>query len=117
MAATETENSPRLKHRAGYDPEKGDRSHIDDASNEGATVKGLDNDDEEFTLEEQRKIIHRVDRRLILTTGIMYCISLMDRTNLSAAAIAGMIVDLELGVQARYVSHWPVSVVAERFVS
>lgn len=43
----------------------------------------------EFTPQEQKKIIHRVDRRLVLTVGILYCISLMDRTNLSAAAIAG----------------------------
>jgi hypothetical protein len=46
-------------------------------------------DDEEYTLEEQRKIIHHVDLRLVSVTGLAYCISLMDRTNLSAAAIAG----------------------------
>lgn len=45
--------------------------------------------DEEFTPAEQRKIIHRVDRRLVTMTGLAYCISLMDRTNVSAAAIAG----------------------------
>ncbi|GIZ41949.1 hypothetical protein CKM354_000523200 [Cercospora kikuchii] len=50
----------------------------------------------EFTPEEQRKIIHRIDRRLIITVGVMYCVSLMDRTNLSAAAIAGMTTDLVL---------------------
>jgi hypothetical protein len=43
----------------------------------------------EFTEQEGRKIIHRVDRRLVLTVGALYCISLMDRTNLSAAAVAG----------------------------
>jgi len=43
----------------------------------------------EFTPEETKKVIHRIDRRLVTTVGIMYCISLMDRTNLSAAAIAG----------------------------
>lgn len=43
----------------------------------------------EFTHAEQRNIIHRVDRRLVVTVGVLYCISLMDRTNLSAAAIAG----------------------------
>ncbi|OBT89012.1 hypothetical protein VE02_02159 [Pseudogymnoascus sp. 03VT05] len=48
-----------------------------------------------FTHREQRKIMHKVDRRLILTLGIMYCISLMDRTNLGAANIAGMSVDLD----------------------
>jgi hypothetical protein len=43
----------------------------------------------QFTLAEQRKIIGRIDRRLVLTLGILYCTSLMDRTNLSFAAIAG----------------------------
>lgn len=43
----------------------------------------------EFTEKEARKIIHRIDRRLVLTVGALYCISLMDRTNLSAAAVAG----------------------------
>jgi hypothetical protein len=42
---------------------------------------------------------------LILTTGVMYCVSLMDRTNLSAAAIAGMTQDLKLTVGFRYVCH------------
>ncbi|KAJ9617094.1 hypothetical protein H2200_000815 [Cladophialophora chaetospira] len=49
-----------------------------------------------FTPEEQRKIIHRVDRRLVLTLGFMYCVSLMDRTNTGIAVIAGMGVDLVL---------------------
>ena len=43
----------------------------------------------EFTPKEQKKIIHRIDRRLVITVGVLYCISLMDRTNLSAANIAG----------------------------
>lgn len=46
-------------------------------------------DDEEYTYEEQRKIIHRVDRRLVIIVGAAYCISLMDRTNVSVAAITG----------------------------
>jgi len=46
-------------------------------------------DDEEMTPAEQRKIIHRVDRRLVTMTGLAYCISLMDRTNLSMTAVAG----------------------------
>ncbi|KAF2450491.1 MFS general substrate transporter [Karstenula rhodostoma CBS 690.94] len=50
----------------------------------------------EFTEREQRKIIHRVDRRLVVTVGVLYCISLMDRTNLSSAAIAGMNLELML---------------------
>lgn len=42
-----------------------------------------------FTPTEQRKIIHRIDRRLVSVLGLLYMASLMDRTNLSAANIAG----------------------------
>lgn len=51
-------------------------------------------EDEEFTLEEQKRIIRRIDLRLVTMTGLTYCISLMDRTNLSAAAIAGYVAGL-----------------------
>lgn len=57
-----------------------------------------------FTKEEQRKIIRRIDIRLVLTVGAMYCVSLMDRTNMSAANIAGMSVELKL-IDNRYVSR------------
>lgn len=49
-----------------------------------------------FTPEEQKKIIRRIDLRLIPTLGFMYCVSLMDRTNLGVAMVAGMGVDLKL---------------------
>ncbi|KAB8237252.1 hypothetical protein ETB97_001042 [Aspergillus alliaceus] len=58
--------------------------------------------DEEYSYEEQRKIIHRVDRRLVTMTGLAYCVSLMDRTNLSMAAVAGMTKELGLTVGTRY---------------
>ncbi|KAI8628740.1 major facilitator superfamily domain-containing protein [Xylariaceae sp. FL1651] len=45
---------------------------------------------------EAKKIVRRIDRRLLVTVGFMYCVSLIDRTNISAAAIAGMIQDLDL---------------------
>lgn len=50
----------------------------------------------QFTPEEQKKIIRRIDRRLVLTLGFLYCVSLMDRTNLGIASVAGMGVDLVL---------------------
>jgi len=49
-----------------------------------------------FSPAEQRKIIRRVDRRLVLTLGFMYCVTLMDRTSLGLAVVAGMGVDLIL---------------------
>jgi hypothetical protein len=45
----------------------------------------------QFTPEQQRKIIRQIDRRLVVTLGLLYCTSLMDRTNLSSAAIAGLV--------------------------
>jgi hypothetical protein len=57
-----------------------------------------------FTPAEQKKIIRRIDFRLVTTVGVMYCVSLMDRTNLSLANIAGMKTDLDLAVGFRYVS-------------
>ena len=56
---------------------------------------------EQFTPEEQHKIMRRIDRRLVLTLGFLYCVSLMDRTNTGIAAIAGMAVDLVL-IDNRY---------------
>lgn len=49
-----------------------------------------------FTPEEQKKLIWKIDVRLVLTLGFMYCVSLMDRTNLGIAVVAGMGVDLKL---------------------
>lgn len=43
-----------------------------------------------LTPEEQKKLIRRIDIRLVVTLGLMYAVSLMDRTNLGIAAIAGM---------------------------
>ncbi|KAI1816201.1 MFS general substrate transporter [Poronia punctata] len=56
---------------------------------------------DDFTPAQARRITARVDRRLVTVTGIMYCISVMDRTNLGAAAIAGMNKELDL-VNNRY---------------
>jgi len=58
-------------------------------------VEELDNDSV-YTYTEQRKIIHRLDWRLITIAGIIYMNSLMDRANLPNAAIAGMNEDLDM---------------------
>lgn len=61
-------------------------------------------DDPVYSYAEQRKIIHRLDRRLITVAGLIYMNSLMDRSNLPNAAIAGMLVDLDMTSGFRYVS-------------
>lgn len=62
--------------------------------------------DHGFSPEEQRRIMWRLDRRLVSVLGIMYCVSLMDRTNLASAIIAGMGTELML-IGNRYVSFPP----------
>jgi hypothetical protein len=42
-----------------------------------------------FSEAEQKSIIKRIDRQLVTTLGVLYCTSLLDRTNLGSAAIAG----------------------------
>lgn len=64
-------------------------------------------EDEEFTPEEQKRIIRRIDLRLVTMAGLAYCISLMDRTNLSMAAVAGMVEELRLDIGNRYVCSVP----------
>lgn len=75
-------------------------SHTEKATDE--EINEPQQGSERFTPEQQKHILRRVDRRLIATTGLMYCISLMDRNNLGAAALAGMNTDLNL-VGFRYV--------------
>ncbi|EMD63738.1 hypothetical protein GGP41_005623 [Bipolaris sorokiniana] len=78
---------------SSFADEKGDVAAIErvesDASANNASI-------ERFTPEQQKKIIRKVDFRLIPTLGCMYCVSLMDRTNLGVAMVAGMGVDLKL---------------------
>ena len=62
-------------------------------------------EDPVYSYAEQRKIIHRLDRRLITIAGIIYMNSLMDRSNLPNAAIVGMNEDLGMVEGFRYVSR------------
>lgn len=90
------------KERDDSRSESPDISHLED----GKQPRLADNtdEDEEFSYAEQRKIVHRIDRRLLVITGLMYCVSLIDRGNMPNAAIAGMHDDLETNVGYRYVS-------------
>ncbi|KJF61342.1 phthalate transporter [Coccidioides immitis RS] len=70
--------------------------HIEDGSK-------LDSESNEaFTPKEAASLRRRIDLRLIPALGFMYGISLMDRKNVSNAAIAGMRTDLSLLEGYRY---------------
>ncbi|KAL4939422.1 hypothetical protein BDV06DRAFT_225021 [Aspergillus oleicola] len=49
-----------------------------------------------FSPQEHKRLIRRIDLRLVVTLGCLYCISLLDRTNLGAASVAGMQPDLNM---------------------
>lgn len=66
----------------------------DELNMETASNLEIDNDPI-FSYQEQRSIIHRVDRRLVVTCGLLYCFSLIDRGNLGAASIAGLVSPLQ----------------------
>lgn len=55
-----------------------------------------------ITKQEHRRLRRKIDMRLVPALGLMYAMSLMDRSNLPNASIAGMRVDLELTVGYRY---------------
>ncbi|THX26171.1 retrograde regulation protein 2 [Aureobasidium pullulans] len=78
-------------------------NYLEQVDTAGDTASDKINDAriEAFTPEEQKKIIWRIDRRLVLTLGFLYCVSLMDRTNTGIAVVAGMGVDLLL-IKDRY---------------
>lgn len=52
-----------------------------------------------FTPAEEKKIMRKVDLYLVPMLGALYLVSLLDRTNLGAAAIAGMTKELHLAVK------------------
>lgn len=52
-------------------------------------VPSTDNVNFTLTERERRNALRLIDLRVTVVTGIMFCISLMDRTNLGIALIAG----------------------------
>lgn len=60
-------------------------------------------DDPVYSYKEQRRIIRRVDYRLVLMLGFLHCVCLIDRGNIGAAKLAGMSKELDL-IGNRYVS-------------
>ncbi|KAF2173260.1 hypothetical protein M409DRAFT_17203 [Zasmidium cellare ATCC 36951] len=78
------------------DIEKVAVAHLERTESDDSVVSTTDARLNDFSPEEAKKLIWRIDVRLVLTLGFMYCVSLMDRTNLGIAVVAGMGVDLKL---------------------
>ncbi|KEF54699.1 uncharacterized protein A1O9_09141 [Exophiala aquamarina CBS 119918] len=58
--------------------------------------------EEDWTAEEERKLVRKIDWRILPYLSLVFGLSLLDRSNISAAYIAGMGTDLDLAVGSRY---------------
>ncbi|KAK3723770.1 hypothetical protein LTR37_001651 [Vermiconidia calcicola] len=97
-----SKSAKRLVHNAKMDGKEDLRAHHVDNGTDSPTFgeKGehghRDPILDQFSPADFKAIKKKLDLRLILTLGLMYCVSLMDRTNMPNAAIAGMTVELEM---------------------
>lgn len=84
--------------------EKGTAGHIEQVSTgSGGSAKDVESTTTpEWTPEEERKIVWKVDWHVFPMLCIVFGLSLLDRSNISAAFIAEMNVDLNL-IENRYV--------------
>ncbi|GKZ81955.1 hypothetical protein AnigIFM56816_006485 [Aspergillus niger] len=74
----------------------GAASHVEDAEkNSIHPGESLDY----FTPKEKKRLMRRIDIRLVIPLGCLYCISLLDRTNLGAASVAGMQEELKMNAK------------------
>lgn len=62
-----------------HDLEKADVEYVPEVELTKTGTGATNSWENEYTPEEQRNIIRRIDRRLVTTVGVMYCVSLMDR--------------------------------------
>ncbi|KAJ0158716.1 High-affinity nicotinic acid transporter, partial [Colletotrichum tanaceti] len=99
-------------------------SSATERSNTDSVGTDTNPDRHEFSPEEQKMIMRRVDVRLVTTVGLLYCFSVIDRSNLPSAAVAGMINDLDLTGNrysivslvffTTYITFQPISVILSR---
>ncbi|OLN92772.1 High-affinity nicotinic acid transporter 2 [Colletotrichum chlorophyti] len=108
--------------------ESKDQSLVHDrqSSVSGENMDATCSNEFEFTPEEQKRIMRRVDVRLVVTVGLLYCFSVIDRSNLPSAAVAGMLEDLNmignrysvvsLVFFTTYITFQPISVIIARTI-
>ncbi|KAJ7200964.1 major facilitator superfamily domain-containing protein [Mycena rebaudengoi] len=77
---------------SSIEKEKHTSEHIEDGTDAASS----------FTEAQDRALTRKVDLRLLVILGAVYAISLIDRTNISVARVAGMAKDLKLTVGERY---------------
>ncbi|OAP58158.1 hypothetical protein AYL99_07248 [Fonsecaea erecta] len=71
-------------------------------TNEDKSPKVTTISEDDWTPEEERKVMRKIDLHVMPYIALIYGLSLLDRNNISAAYIAGMSEDLGLGIGNRY---------------
>ncbi|KAH6722576.1 hypothetical protein BKA61DRAFT_667312 [Leptodontidium sp. MPI-SDFR-AT-0119] len=85
MSILVTKETMAVESKHVEDPSESTPSALEEAPDPGSDVEILSR----WPIKTQKRIIHKVDIRLIPVCGLLFCISLLDRTNLAFAAIAG----------------------------
>ncbi|KAL6704979.1 hypothetical protein ACN47E_007382 [Coniothyrium glycines] len=70
--------------------------------NEGLANDGSNGSEVVFDEVEEKRLVRKIDWRLLPILGALYSIALIDRTNISNARVAGMEADLQLQIGDRY---------------
>lgn len=81
--------------------EKADADRVEMAYDVAPTDSG-DQPEQDWTAEEEKAIVRKADWRVFPMLCFVFGLSLLDRTNISSAYIAGLAVDLRLGIENRY---------------
>jgi len=103
-AATMADTAMHLKD----DNEKPGLSHHDEDGGLGSRTRSGDEGSVEMAPMQtpghawEKKTILKIDLRLLIILGLCYAVSLIDRTNISVARVAGMQVSLRLDIGERY---------------
>lgn len=97
--------SPYLTRDATHDDYKeasADHASDPEAAHDRQIIADRENPDAGHDPSSVRKTMRKVDRRLLPILGALYSISLIDRTNISNARVAGAGVDLNLTAGSNY---------------
>ncbi|KAF2467909.1 phthalate transporter [Lindgomyces ingoldianus] len=91
-----------MAHHSDLHVAKSEALHVEDMEEQSYAGKEEVEGQESFTPKEVARIQRVVDWRVVPILGLMLGISLMDRSNVANAAIAGMREDLDLWIGYRY---------------
>lgn len=93
-------SSPEKQAVTGSSSSKGASTtqieHLENGGKDEGAVSHPFGNVEDYDKQRAAKLRHRIDFRLIPALAAMYAICLLDRNNLSNAAIAGMTVELKM---------------------